>query len=290
MKKILFVTEFSDHADEVFKYAAELAYHLKVDLSMLHVFKVMDTISDGEDEMAHLADVAVDNLMKLVADNMPEEYQNKVKIDYLFKMGLAPETIMETAINEEAGLIVMSLTGKQTGLDAVIGNTSISVIAKSDVPVLAIPPTVKFEGIDNLVYTTNFEFRDLAAINFLQKWAKVFDANIHCLHVIEKDENEMRVMKNMSTLRSTYKSKRRLRFDMARGQFEKEIGRFAKAKKADILTMMSHKTNFINRIINGSSVKNIALNVELPILVIKDNAFELDNEAWEWLEILNSVG
>lgn len=290
MKKILFVTEFSDHAAEVFKYAAELAYFFKADIAMLHVFKTTNAITAKKEELEHLADVAVDNLMQLVSKNMPQTYQNEVKVDYLFKVGLAADIILETALSEEVDLIVMSLAGKKTVLDNLINNTPLSVINQSDIPVLAIPPTAKFEGIDNLVYTTNFEFRDLGAINYLKKWARLFEATIHCFHVIEKDENEMHIMKNMSILRATYKGHKWLRFDMARGNFEKEIGRFAKGKKADILVMMSHKTNFVNRMIDRSSVKDIALNIQTPILVIKDNAFELDNTSWEWLDILNSVG
>lgn len=290
MKKILFSTEFSDHAPEVYKFAVELAYHFKADLYLLHAFGTREATTADEETIAHLADVTVDNLIKLVKGNTPETYLESVKFHYITEVGLAADAIMNTALNENIDLIVMGLTGKKNALDSLIGNTSLSVLSKSDTPVLAIPTTVTFKGIDNLVYTTNFEFRDLSAINYLHKWSKRLDAPVHCLHVIEEDENEMGVMKNMSTLRTTYKGRKWLKFDMAKGKFRKEIERFAKGKKADILVMMSHKTNFINRIIDRSSVKDIALSINLPILIIKDNAFELDNETWEWLEIVNSIG
>ena len=38
MKKILFPTEFSEHAPEVLKYASELAYQFDAQLIVMHVF------------------------------------------------------------------------------------------------------------------------------------------------------------------------------------------------------------------------------------------------------------
>ena len=184
----------------------------------------------------------------------------------------------------------MGLTGKRNAFDRIIGNTSLAVLGKADAPVLAIPSTSKFEGIENLVYTTNFEFRDLGAINYLGEWAKVFKAAVHCLHTIEKEENESHVMKNMNILKTTYKGKHWVDFDMEYGKFKEEIEGFAKVKKADIIVMMSHKTNIINRVLVPDSVKDIALTINTPILVIKDNAFEVDNKTWELQGLMEDIG
>ena len=64
---------------------------------------------------------------------------------------------------------------------------------------------------------------------------------------------------------------------------------FAKSKKADIVAMLSHKRNFISRIVESSSMKGVAKRISIPLLVIKDNAFEVDDSAWEWVEIANSI-
>jgi nucleotide-binding universal stress UspA family protein len=138
---------------------------------------------------------------------------------------------------------------------------------------LIVPATAKFAGIDNIVYTTNFEFRDFGAINYLKNWSKTFDAPIHCLHHIETNENEMSVLKNMSILKETYLGQKRIMFDITQGDFQEKIESFAKSKQADLVAMMSHKRNFISRLVENSAVKGIARDINIPLLVIKDNDF-----------------
>jgi hypothetical protein len=129
----------------------------------------------------------------------------------------------------------------------------------------------------------------LGAINYLKKWSKTFDAPIHCLHIIENYENETSVLKNMSILKETYVGQKRILFDMAQGDFQEKIESFAKSKKADIVAMMSHKRNFIARLMESSAVKGVARHTNIPLLVIKDNAFEVDNDVAEWLRLANSI-
>ena len=95
-------------------------------------------------------------------------------------------------------------------------------------------------------------------------------------------------MKDMNILRQTYQGHKRLDFDMMRGSFTEEIERFAKTKTADVLAILSHKRNLIQRWLETSSAQKIARKVDLPLLVIKDNAYELDDDLSNWLQFTNS--
>ncbi len=289
MKNILFPTEFSNHAPEVFKYAAEMAYFFKARLVVLHVINKPELQLTDDEALEHMADVSTDNMLTFVQKNLPKAYQKDVEVSYIAKTGLPATAILRTALEEDIDLIVMGMTGKTNTLETIFGKTTPEVLAKADCPVLIVPSTTKFAGIDNMVYTTNFEFRDLGAINYLKNWSKTFDAQIHCLHIIENNENEMSLLKNMSILKENYKGQKRILFDMSQGDFQEKIESFAKSKKADLIAMMSHKRNFISRLIENSSVKGVARRTNIPLLVIKDNAFEVDNDVAEWLRIANSI-
>lgn len=106
-----------------------------------------------------------------------EHYKEQISIDYNIKVGDPAEAILQIALEENIELIVMGMTGKTDALDTLFGNTSQEVLAKSDCPVLAIPTKAEFKGIDNLVYATNFEFRDLGTINCLKQWSKHSNLN-----------------------------------------------------------------------------------------------------------------
>lgn len=288
MKKILFPTEFSAHASEVFKYAAEIAYFFNARLIVMHAFGKPQVRPAKEEDKIKKAAAIVDRLTAFANGAMPEAYRAKVKVSYFAPYNYPAEAVLDLAIDQEVDLIVMGMTGKTDAIGTIFGSTALGVLAKSDCPVLAIPTHAKFEGIDNLVYTTNFEFRDLAAINYLKKWSELFEAPIHCLHVLERNENEARALINMNILSETYKNQDMIAFDMAAGDFQKEIEGFAKRKRADIVAMMAHKRNFISRLVEGSSVKDVARRIHIPLLVVKDNAYEWEGSA-EWLNIVNSI-
>lgn len=288
MKKILFPTEFSNHATEAFKYAVEIAFFFQARLIVMHALGKPDSKLGTDGVLEKIIDRSTDKMIEFVQGNLPELY-NKVQIDYIAKTGLPGTSILEVALDEGADLIVMGMTGKTDAIETIFGSTALEILTKADCPVLTIPSSAKFEGIDNLVYTTNFEFRDLEAINYLQKWSKAFDAPIHCLHVVESDESEMIVAKNMNTLKQTYTGRNLLKFDMVKGDFQDQIERFAKAKKADIVAMMSHKRSFIARLIEKSAVKGIARRISIPVLVMKDNAYELNEGVAEWITLANSI-
>lgn len=289
MKKILFPTEFSDHAPAVFTYAVELAFFFKAQLVMVHAFGKPDVRATTQKSLTEKADLVVDKLIELADNNIPEEYKKEIKIDYHAKVGFPAESILQLAAEEEVDLIVMGMTGKTNALETIFGSTAIAVLSKADCQVLAIPEKAKFVGIDNLVYTANFEFRDFEAINYLKKWSRIFEAPIHCLHMIEKNENETTIQKKMMVIKETFKGNKMIKYDLRRGDFVQGIEKFAKSKQADVVAMMSHKRNLIEELIASSSVKGVAKRINIPLLVMKDNAFEIDEDAMNWIQLANSI-
>ena len=289
MKKILFATEFSDHAPTVFNYAVEIAYYFNSRLVMMHAFGKPEVRATTQKSLSDKAAAVVDRLVELAENHVPEQYKNDIKIDYHAKVGFPAESILEVALEEEADLIVIGMTGKTNALGTLFGSTAQAILSRSDCQVLAIPQKANFEGIDDIAFTTNFEFMDFEAIHYLKKWSDAFDASIHCLHIVEKNENESVALKKMMVISETFKDDPMIECDIRRGDFVHGIEKFAKSKEADIIAILSHKRNFIARLTETSSVKGVARHSNLPLLVIKDNAFVIDESAWDWVEIVNSI-
>ena len=78
-------------------------------------------------------------------------------------------------------------------------------------------------------------------------------------------------------------------FDLRHGHFREEVEKIAESKKADIVAMISHKRNFISRILDSSEVEGMAKRIHLPLLVIKEDAYQLDDRAWQWLEVVKGI-
>lgn len=288
MKKILFPTEFSDQAPELFKYVTEIAYFFKARVIIMHALNLPDEALMSKKDTEKLADATSTKLYQFVKENLPATFQH-IPVDYVVKTGSPAQAILETASSEDIDLIVVGMTGKTNALNTLLGRTSFQVFEMADCPVLLVPSTSKFAGIDHIVFTTDFEFRDFGAIQYLKTWSKRLAAPIHCLHIIEEDENELSALKNMQILKTVYRRHKQILFDMRSGDFQEGIEKFAKSKRADMIAMISHKRNLLSRLTKKSDVKDIVRNVQVPILVIKDNAYQIDSTFSELLGIANSI-
>ena len=271
MKKILFPTEFANNAPEVFKYAVELAHVFKAHLIVLHAYGKPEYGLPTDEQLEIRRNLVMGNMTKFVQTHLPEEYREQIKMSYVAKIGYPNNVILKVAKEEEVDVIVMGMTDKTNTLETIFGTTSKGILAKAACPVLAIPPSAKFEGIHNIVYNANFEFRDLEAINYLKLWSSTFDAAIHCAHISENKEKELLARKNMVLLSGACKEQGMMNFEVISGVLKQVIDGYAKSKKANIIAMFSYKRNFVARLLESSAVKGIARNISTPLLVIKDS-------------------
>lgn len=284
MKKILFATEFSGHTTEVFKFAADLAYFFQAELLIMHAFGRPEPIKTNR-TLEERTEVVTDKMLDLVAISLSDDYETPLNIRYIPKVGFAAEALLQVALEEEVDFIVMGMKGKTNAINTLFGSTTLSVLNKAKCPVLIVPAIVKFSGISSIVYTNTFEFRDIAAINYLKEWAKVFNVPVYCAHVLEKEEKEWEVSRKWNTLKETYKGENSISFAILKGIFKATIETFATQKGADIIVMTDHQRNFISRIIGKSTVEGIARHTQFPLLVLKDNADEFRKKDLEdWVE------
>lgn len=290
MKKILFATEFSDHAPQIFQYAVEVAFFFKAELLVMHAFGKPDPNPASRESREEREARVMKKLRAFVGEHLPEARREALKISYFTVRAYPTEGILGLALEQEADLIIIGMTGKTNALGSTLGNASLNVLAKADCQVLLVPDTARFQGIDHLVYTTDFEFRDLEAIQYLKKWNKNFDALLHVVHVFEKDEDEYRVLKNMMILKNTFKRHKRIDFSIRYGALEKAVDKFAKSQQADLIAMISHKRNFLARLLDAGPVEGIAKRTNVPLLVIKEDAYQFNPKAWAWIELAKSIG
>ncbi len=289
MKKIMFATEFYDHAPKVFKYAAELAYAFKADLIMMHAHGKPEPLRSNDQLIKERHDNVIEKLIDFVSLHLPENYEEKIQVEYLAVNAYPLQGILDTSLEQDVDLIVMGMTGKTNALGSLLGNTTLNVLAKADCQVLMVPEKATFTGINNLLYTVDFEFRDLQAIHYLKDWSQTLDATLHALHIVEGDEDNMSVLRKMMILKETFKKDQTIDFDLRYGYFRTEIEQFALGKKADIVAMISHKHNFIFRLLDDSAVEEIAQQIDLPLLVIKEDAYKFDEATLQWGEFLKSI-
>jgi nucleotide-binding universal stress UspA family protein len=269
MKNILFPTDFSDHARHAFPYALLLARRFGAKVTVLHAFGKPEAPFGMTNE--EKAEKVAENLLIFVRNNTGPQ-DEKVQIDYLAEFGYASDAILKASLETEADLIALGTSGRS---NALFGTTAVNVLERADCPVLVVPPNDDLAPrINRILFTTDFEFRDLLGINALKRWCQFFKASLDVVHVLEKGKDELAAKINLAALQEVYGKEKDISFQLTIGVVREEVEKYIGDNDIDLLAMITHRRDFMGRLLDISVTKNVARHVNIPMLVMKDNAYQ----------------
>jgi len=166
MKKILFPTEFSAHAVDIFQYALHLAKVNKASITLLHAFNVPLNPKEGINE---LGNQNLEALQEFAAEYTPKEYKS-VQIDCIAEMGFPADAILSLSQDEDIDLVVMGMKGKTNVLEAFFGSVTLDVVSRIETPVFLVPSTNRFKQIERIAFATDLKMSDLIMKNLRKEF------------------------------------------------------------------------------------------------------------------------
>ncbi|MGB0525738.1 MAG: universal stress protein [Flammeovirgaceae bacterium] len=281
MKKILFPTDFSDHANNAFDFAAKITEALGGELVILHTYRTpLDYHIPAHmiEKMAEDEHKTVTRILEKTIENYQTENPDakaKMKMTPLAVQGFTSEIIIKSAETYEIDLIVMGTKGA-TGLEKIIlGSMTATVIDQASCPVLAIPLEAKFTGFKQLIYASDFSPHDFNSIQKLRTFATNFDAKIHCIHVSD-DENYFIDDVSFDLMRDNYfreypDAEGKVDFHVLLGEdLEDGLKDAVDTYNAGLIAMTTRKESFLERLFSGSDTKNMAYHTKIPLLAFHE--------------------
>ncbi len=266
MNNILFPTEFSQHAPEMFKYALSIAKRHDATVMLMHAYgkpEPLVTAKTDEDRQ----NIVNQKLREFAQNHTPEAFED-VKLAFHPQLDYPSDAILNAARQQKAELVVIGMTGRNDPSDRFVGTNTLKVIERVGCPVLAIPSGCNWQRIQSITFTTNFEFRDLPALNFL---IDSFEgAHIHVLHVMRQAEEQDNEKRKLEALQKAYNRHDHMSFQLTHGEIKKTIEGYIEEHGSDLLAMTTHKRNLATRILEGSYTRGIAKEIEVPLLVFKE--------------------
>lgn len=140
--KILFCTDFSETADNAFRYAVRSASHNGAKLLILHVSPEADAqfwkgyvYEDGRD----VEDKALETLRARIAEQYLAKLPEGVEAEVVLRSGPAAEQILDVAESAGADLAVLGRQGAGGVHDLFFGNVASKVAKAIKCPVLIVP-------------------------------------------------------------------------------------------------------------------------------------------------------
>ncbi|MEO8855173.1 MAG: universal stress protein [Ginsengibacter sp.] len=273
MNHILVPTDFSVASSNACEYAASLAQSFGAKITLVHVFApplVIDDISASSLVASH------DELVERFQDLLESEIQiiskkYQVEIDTIVREGFADDMIPKMAHKRQADVIIMGMKGKGMS-NSIFGSTAISVIRKTNSPVLLIP--------ENSIYTSITRIglaADLGSDSEINRYALLCEIaqknnSLITIFNVQKEGAEMNLGENIGKMKTS------LNFSKLKTVFStiidtnvvRGICRFMKENPEDVLVMIAHRHNFFERMFGKVHTKEMSYHTKIPLLVLHD--------------------
>ncbi|MDX1638998.1 MAG: universal stress protein, partial [Balneolaceae bacterium] len=214
-------------------------------------------------------------------DKMVTDLQNKKRfknltIETKLLSGHPVVNILDEAKQDEAGLIVMGTKGTTKSRKLLFGSFTTETILHANIPVLAIPEGRSFNKFKQIVFTTDFYEDDLAKVEQMVEFAKLFNSTLRIVHVAESENLDTRIkFRGFKEIVKDQFPEAKLQFDLVfELDFFTGIADYLEEKPADLLVMVRYKKTFWESLVSRSFSKEMGFYTEVPLLVLMADSRE----------------
>lgn len=283
MRTILVPTDFSDCSADAIKYAIRFAEKTGQKLLFFHSSFVLIPTSSLKRDYLNAVKSDKEAKLKTLTEFIDKIYsslkikRNKSNTKFLIKFGNSVvQNITETVIEQLIDLIIIGTHGATGFRKVFFGSNTANVIEQSNCPVLAIPNKYKFNDIKTIAYASSDLNNLKKELKKIIPVAQKLEASLEIFHITVVVDARVKWEKfNSKELMKTLS--RHFRFynmslyviDGENNVLINEIRDFVKHNKPDMLTMLTNKKSFFEKIFNTSQTKKISYQLNVPLMALK---------------------
>ena len=280
MKKILCPTDFSKTASKAVEFATNIAQRAGGHLTLIHVvhLPIVDTsetalvASELLGEQMRDAGEKLKSLCRQIEETHGANRDGNFTCDFVLKEALLTDVTEHLSKHEGYDMVVMGTTGcDNTMEELLIGSNTEAVIEEVKCPVLSVPNTATWQGIQKIVYATDYAPGDSEAMAKVVELGSLFNANIDVVHVAkEADQDETsKGQILMRELQQKYPDVP-LRFQIIVSKHAREgLKEYFVREKGDVLAVLRKEKGFLKNLFSQSLAEKMTYQAEVPLLVLQ---------------------
>lgn len=285
--KIILSTDFSEENKDLFPYAIDLMKVTGGTIILFHAY--MDQILMGDSsfpggldsdtffnrellsEMEKQANVFMLEKKELLELQLEANSIHNIMIETVLKGGDPEMELIQLTEDEEPDLILMGTSGK--GRKGFLeGSMAKSIMAKVQVPVLAVPIDYQWTPSSEVMYATNFGKYEVPTIRHLFQLLDPYQPTVHVLHIVpEGSETKAAIL--MDELKQSFKNeeaKRQIRFEILHADSSKEAMKlFCEQHHISLAAFIAHKRSWLDFIFKDKVGKDDFFHLGIPMLTFR---------------------
>jgi len=273
MKRILVPTDFSEHAEDALKVAAQIAKKNDSEIILLHMLELPHQSND-----AILGGISIPEtmlFMKKANETLDEvaskPYLDGIAVTEVVKMDKPIHGITQISKDYDVDLIVMGSHGSTGIEELLIGSNTEKVVRNSEIPVLVIKNNITDFNASNIVFASDFSDEAKKPFEKLLNFTKLFDSKLHLVtictpnsfkptHVSEKAMTNFISQFNISNYTTQIYNDTNI---------EKGIINFSNKINADLIGMCTHGRTGFAHFFNGSISEGLVNHAVRPVITLK---------------------
>jgi len=281
MKSILVLTDFSENAQCASALGLALSKKLRTNLLLFNSFSaypIMASYAGGPwvvDEFI-IKQSHSKKQLSLLAENLEDianqydDLERTPSISCLCGEGDVGSNVADIIEQKDIELVVMGARADKSDNHILFGRDTSSVIRKATRPVLAIPSKFDFEGLNKVVFATDFNKDDITAIKYLIKLGKLFNYQLDIIHV-----NELGKGKSINSDQVILFKERVTKLKYPGISYHEVWGKdiverlngLCNETGAGLLAITHHQDPFLIRILQKSTSKKALADQKIPLMI-----------------------
>jgi nucleotide-binding universal stress UspA family protein len=273
MKRILVPTDFSEHAEDALKVAAQIAKKNNCEIFLLHMLELPSQMSDAITGGSGIPEVM------LFIKKANETFQKIKESHYLKGISVSETVHFERASNgilsfskkNKIDLIVMGSHGSSGIEELLIGSNTEKVVRLSDIPVLVIKKDVgKFE-CKNFVFASDFSNEIKKPFKKMLEFSKLFDANLFLVMISTPNSFKPTLLaeKIMGDFIADLDIQNYSLHIFNDVNVESGVLNFSNAINADLIGLCTHGRTGLAHFFNGSISEDLVNHAIKPVITFK---------------------
>jgi nucleotide-binding universal stress UspA family protein len=272
MKTILVPTDLSPSSINSTDYAAHLCKEVGATLILMHVYMLPTAVSEIPYVM-----VSAEELQQSSESGLRKEAERvkslvNTEVEWIAQLGMPSDEITFMAQEKNIDLIVMGMKGAGE-LDKLVGSTTSAVIRKCHQPVLVVPEHATYAPFRMVSYATDFSYTaDSSRFRALQFLINKFNASVVVVNIQKTAKIDVAVQHaGKERLDQLFEGIDHSYQIIEDDDIDHGLLEFARQHNPDLLVMVAHKHNLLERLFGAHHTRAMIYNTQTPLLVLHDS-------------------
>lgn len=292
---ILVARDFSSVSDRALRHGLELAARTGATLHVVHA-EVLHAVEDRSTDRPAPGD-GIEAVRRDLKDTsgISADVLDNVPVKDVVERDVSPApALLNYASDADVDVIVLGTHGRRGPSRILLGSVAERVVRRAPQPVITVRGNDAERGtgltgnIERILVPVDFSAHSREALQYASEWARLYDAEIDVLHVVEEDlhpafyvggvssiydvePNLDEKVQNKATEFASEVVPSTVTFDthVATGSAASAIVEFVDEHPVDQVTLSTHGRTGLERFFLGSVTEKVVRHVPCPVLTVK---------------------